>query len=136
MLVAHLVAPQPGETIVDLCAAPGGKTTHLAQLMKDEGRIFALDNHPHKTRLIEENAARLGITSITAVTADAREWRGDNLELDVVLLDAPCTGTGFYGDGRIFVGVGQPRIYPTFFCSGRALGERCCPAETGRAAHL
>lgn len=94
MLVAHLVAPQPGETIVDLCAAPGGKTTHLAQLMKDEGRIFALDNHPHKTRLIEENATRLGITSITTVTADAREWRGDGLEPDAVLLDAPCTGTG------------------------------------------
>lgn len=94
MLVAHLVAPQAGETIVDLCAAPGGKTTHLAQLMGDEGRIFALDNHPHKTGLIRENAARLGIHSITALTADAREWSGEGLKPDAVLLDAPCTGTG------------------------------------------
>jgi len=94
MLVAHLLAPQAGKTIVDLCAAPGGKATHLAQVQKDAGRIFALDNHPHKTLLIQENAARLGIQSITALTADARSWSQVELRPDAVLLDAPCTGTG------------------------------------------
>ncbi|NLW55754.1 MAG: 16S rRNA (cytosine(967)-C(5))-methyltransferase RsmB [Firmicutes bacterium] len=93
MLIAHLLAPKPGETISDLCAAPGGKTTHLAQLMGDTGLIYALDLYPHKTRLIQENASRLGITIIEPLTIDARSWQPENL-LDAVLLDAPCTGTG------------------------------------------
>lgn len=93
MLVAHLLAAQPGEVIADLCAAPGGKTTHLAQLMKNTGRIFALDQHEHKTGLIAENARRLGIGIIEPLTADARDWRPAE-PVDAVLLDAPCTGTG------------------------------------------
>lgn len=93
MLVAHLLAPHPGENIADLCAAPGGKTTHLAQLMKNTGRIYALDQYPHKTKLIADNARRLQIKIIETVTTDARNWRPDR-PLDGLLLDAPCTGTG------------------------------------------
>jgi len=93
MLIAHLLAPQPGETIADLCAAPGGKTTHLAQLMNNTGLIYALDQYPHKTRLIHENASRLGITIVEPLTLDARSWQ-PGVPLDAVLLDAPCTGTG------------------------------------------
>lgn len=93
MLIAHLLAPQPGEEIADLCAAPGGKTTHSAQLMGNTGLIYALDQYPHKTALIQENAQRLGIKIIETVTTDARAWQPENL-LDAVLLDAPCTGTG------------------------------------------
>jgi 16S rRNA (cytosine967-C5)-methyltransferase len=93
MLVAHLLAPQPGERIADLCAAPGGKTTHLAQLMENNGRIYAIDQYPHKTELITENARRLQIKIIATVTGDARNWRPPH-PLDAVLLDAPCTGTG------------------------------------------
>ncbi|HEY8392328.1 MAG TPA: 16S rRNA (cytosine(967)-C(5))-methyltransferase RsmB [Capillibacterium sp.] len=93
MLVAHLLAPRPGEVIADLCAAPGGKTTHLAQLMENTGRIYALDPYHHKTKLIADNARRLQIKIIETVTGDARAWCPDR-PLDGVLLDAPCTGTG------------------------------------------
>ena len=93
MLVSRLLDPRPGEVIADLCAAPGGKTTHLAQLMKNTGRIYALDQYSHKTNLIAENARRLQIKIIETVTTDARDWRPDR-SLDGVLLDAPCTGTG------------------------------------------
>lgn len=93
MLVAHLLAPEAGEIIADLCAAPGGKTTHLAQLMQNTGGIYALDQYPHKTDLIAENAQRLQIKIIETITADARSWRPPE-PLDGILLDAPCTGTG------------------------------------------
>ena len=93
MLVAHLLAPEPGTVIADLCAAPGGKTTHLAQLMNNSGRIYALDQFAHKTGLIAENARRLGIGIIEPLTTDARCWRPADL-VDGILLDAPCTGTG------------------------------------------
>ncbi|HHW12350.1 MAG TPA: 16S rRNA (cytosine(967)-C(5))-methyltransferase RsmB [Firmicutes bacterium] len=93
MLVAHLLAPEPGMVIADLCAAPGGKTTHLAQLMNNLGRIYALDQFEHKTALIAENARRLGIGIIEPLTTDARCWRPAE-PVDGILLDAPCTGTG------------------------------------------
>ena len=64
MLVAGLVAPQPGMAVLDMCSAPGGKTTHLAQLMQNKGSIIACDVHEHKLQLIAENAARLGISII------------------------------------------------------------------------
>lgn len=95
MLVAHVVDPQPGMTLLDLCAAPGGKTTHLAQLMQNQGQILACDIHVHKIKLIEENANRLGIGIIKPVLQDAAvfkpEWEGI---ADCVLVDAPCSGLG------------------------------------------
>jgi len=95
MLVSHFVSPVRGETLVDLCAAPGSKTTHLAQLMKDKGLIYALDDHEHKVELIAANAGRLGITSIKTIVTDAGKWTMPEKGLaDRVLLDAPCTGTG------------------------------------------
>ncbi|NLW58884.1 MAG: 16S rRNA (cytosine(967)-C(5))-methyltransferase RsmB [Firmicutes bacterium] len=93
MLVAHLLAPEPGTVVADLCAAPGGKTTHLAQLMNNRGRIYALDQYEHKTGLIAENARRLGIGIIEPITTDARRWCPAG-PVDGILLDAPCTGTG------------------------------------------
>lgn len=95
MLVAHVVGPQPGEFIIDCCAAPGGKTTHMAALMHDEGRILAGDIYSHKLQRIEENAARLGIQSIETEEIDAREI-GEQYEAmaDRVLVDAPCSGLG------------------------------------------
>jgi 16S rRNA (cytosine967-C5)-methyltransferase len=95
MLVAHLVNPQPGETVVDLCAAPGGKSAHLAELMEDQGRIESLDNHPHKVRLIRETARRLRLTAINPILGDARQFSlADGAKADAVLVDAPCSGTG------------------------------------------
>ncbi len=95
MLVGAVLAPQAGETVIDMCSAPGGKTTHLAQLMQNEGVIYAGDVHQHKIKLIEENAARLGIKNINAQIQDATEfieaWEG---KADKVLVDAPCSGMG------------------------------------------
>ena len=95
MLVAHVLDPQPGEFIIDACSAPGGKTTHMAALMKNQGRILAGDIYEHKLQRIEENAARLGIDIIEAKLLDATTI-GELYprQADRVLVDAPCSGLG------------------------------------------
>ncbi|AFC31957.1 ribosomal RNA small subunit methyltransferase B [Paenibacillus mucilaginosus 3016] len=96
MLVAEWVDPQPGERVLDCCAAPGGKTTHLAEKMQGRGEIVACDVHEHKHGLIREQAVRLGHESITTLTADARRLREHYApeSFDRILLDAPCSGLG------------------------------------------
>ena len=95
MQVAHVVAPEPGEFIIDCCSAPGGKTTHLAALMKNQGRIVAGDIYEHKLARIEENAKRLGITIIDTELLDARDiGKHFPQQADRVLVDAPCSGLG------------------------------------------
>lgn len=95
MLAARILDPQPGERVLDVCAAPGGKTTHLAELMQDKGYILAWDIHEHKTGLIRENAQRLGIHIIDVQKRDALESTDDQKErYHRVLVDAPCSGTG------------------------------------------
>jgi len=95
MLAAHLLRPQPGQTVLDVCAGPGGKTTHLAQLMENRGSITACDIHEHRLRLIEENARRLGVTIIRTVLADAVLLAVNCEEkYELVLVDAPCSGLG------------------------------------------
>jgi len=95
MLVAHVLAPQPGEFIIDTCAAPGGKTTHIAALMQNTGRIVATDIYDHKLLLIKQNAERLGISIIENQVLDATrigtKFAG---QADRVLVDAPCSGLG------------------------------------------
>ena len=94
-LVAPLLNPQPGQKVLDACSAPGGKTSHIAQLMNNEGEIWAFDIHPHKTEIIENLAARLGICNIQTKLGDARELTGvDAQSMDKVLVDAPCSGLG------------------------------------------
>lgn len=94
-LVAHAVNPLPGSLVIDACSAPGGKSTHMAQLMKNTGRIISCDIHPHKIKLIEENAARLDITIIEPVVLDASELdRHCREKADYILVDAPCSGLG------------------------------------------
>ncbi len=98
MLVAHALDPKPGSRILDLCAAPGGKSTHLAQLMQNDGEIHAYDMYPHKVTLIQENVRRLGLDMIKAKIGDARRLSSSyNQWADAVLLDAPCTGLGVLG---------------------------------------
>lgn len=95
MLAAEWLAPRSGERALDLCAAPGGKTTHLAQLMGNRGEVVACDVHPHKLPLIEANARNLGIGIIRTELNDATKLREDFLEgFDRVLVDAPCSGMG------------------------------------------
>jgi 16S rRNA (cytosine967-C5)-methyltransferase len=95
MLVSHVLAPQPGEFIIDACGAPGGKSTHIAALMNNNGRLLSTDLHDHKLKLTEENAKRLGITILETQALDATtlhlRYAG---QADRVLVDAPCSGLG------------------------------------------
>ncbi|MEE8448201.1 MAG: 16S rRNA (cytosine(967)-C(5))-methyltransferase RsmB [Thermodesulfobacteriota bacterium] len=95
-LVTHLLDPQPGETILDSCAAPGTKSTHAAQLMGNQGRILALDISGAKLGLVNRECRRLGITNISCVRADTSRALpvGRRFRFDRILLDAPCSGTG------------------------------------------
>ncbi len=93
-LVTHLLDPQPGETIIDACAAPGGKTTHIAELMGDEGQIIACDRAAKRLEKVRENAARLQLKSIKIEVEDSRNCEQFVNIADRVLLDAPCSGLG------------------------------------------
>lgn len=96
MLAAEWVDPQPGERVLDCCAAPGGKSAHLAELMDDAGEVVSCDVHEHKEKLIQDQAARLELRSIQTVVADARRLneRFQEQSFDRILLDAPCSGLG------------------------------------------
>src|SRR5206468_1371438 len=95
MLVARLLGPRPGETIADACAAPGTKTTHLAQLMDNRGRIVALDPQPARLHRVTEAAARLGVTIVQTIEGTVQELVSSYApRADGVLVDAPCTNFG------------------------------------------
>ena len=97
MLTAHAAAPEPGQLIIDLCAAPGGKTGHLAERSSDRARILAFDNHPERLKLVAENASRLGLGSIECRLGDATGQDADQSligQADLVLADVPCSGLG------------------------------------------
>ncbi|MDR7898975.1 16S rRNA (cytosine(967)-C(5))-methyltransferase [Thermosynechococcus sp. JY1334] len=92
--VSHLLDPQAGEVVIDACAAPGGKTTHIAELMADQGRVIACDRTPSRLRKLQQNRDRLGLKSIEIHTLDS-STAGDFAAMgDRVLLDVPCSGTG------------------------------------------
>jgi 16S rRNA (cytosine967-C5)-methyltransferase len=93
-LVSHLLDPQPGEVVIDACAAPGGKTTHIAELMADKGKIWACDRTPSRLRKLQENSQRLNLQSIQIYTGDSRHFNQFQNTADRVLLDAPCSGLG------------------------------------------
>ncbi len=87
--------PKPGDNVIDMCAAPGGKSTYAAQLMKNQGRITAFDIYPHRTELIQKNAERLGIDIIDAQVRDAAEYCAELAETaDRIIVDVPCSGLG------------------------------------------
>jgi len=97
MLVAHILDPKPGERILDVCSAPGGKATHIAQLMQNQGEILALDISEEKLALVEENCKRLGIKIIKTAKTDARNISSSIVGeegFERVLVDAPCSALG------------------------------------------
>jgi 16S rRNA (cytosine967-C5)-methyltransferase len=95
LLAVACLDPGPGETILDLCAAPGGKTTLIAQRLRNEGRIVACDTDKERLRLLGENCARLGVTCVAAVLI-RDDWPADLAaqRFDRILVDAPCSNTG------------------------------------------
>lgn len=95
MMAGKVLAPNSGERILDACAAPGGKTTHLAEQMQNTGEVISVDLHEHKIRLINQQAERLGLTNITSRTGDARTLELEAAgSFDKILVDAPCSGLG------------------------------------------
>ncbi|WP_205698662.1 16S rRNA (cytosine(967)-C(5))-methyltransferase RsmB [Conexibacter sp. SYSU D00693] len=91
--VARTVDPQPGERVLDLCAAPGGKTTHLAALMQDRGEVVAVEVHPQRAKALRANAQRLHATCVRVLEQDARDPIAGG-PYDRVLCDPPCSGLG------------------------------------------
>jgi 16S rRNA (cytosine967-C5)-methyltransferase len=92
MTVARVLDPQPGERVLDLCAAPGAKTTHMAALMEGRGEVVAVEAHPGRAKALEENARRLGASNVRVVVGDAAVPVGG--DFDRVLLDPPCSDLG------------------------------------------
>lgn len=95
-LVCELLDPQSDETILDMCAAPGSKTCHIGSMMRNKGRLYALDIHEHRVALIKNNARRMGIIMVEAMCQDATHLEDTFHEnvFDRILLDGPCSGYG------------------------------------------
>ncbi len=93
MIPAHALDPQPGERILDLCAAPGAKATQMAALANGEAQIVAVELHDSRASALRELAERMGAT-MTVITGDGRDVDIPGGQFDAVLVDAPCTGTG------------------------------------------
>ncbi|ASJ08150.1 Sun/NOL1/NOP nucleolar protein [Thermococcus siculi] len=94
MVVAHVLEPSEEELIIDMAAAPGGKTSHIAQLMENRGEIIALDKSRNRLKKMEEELKRLGVKNVKPIRMDARKLPELGIEADKILLDAPCTALG------------------------------------------
>ncbi len=129
--IAPLLAPQPGERVLDACAAPGGKSTQLAELMDDQGEIWAVDRSEARLKKVVANAERLGMVSLQVLAADAADlleirpqWRG---YFDRILVDAPCSGLGTlarHADARWRI---QPETIAELVNQQQRLLERLAP---------
>ncbi len=94
-VVTDALDPQPGDTVLDLCAAPGGKSTHAAQRMQNRGQVLAWDVRPERIGPLRDNCARLGVSIVKTFSRDAREaGKKHKVRADRVLVDAPCSGLG------------------------------------------
>ena len=93
-LVGHLLNPQPGTIALDVCAAPGGKTTHMAELMQNQGVIWGCDRTPSRLRKLKQNLQRLGINTVQIWTGDSRQLPDQIPLAEYILVDAPCSGLG------------------------------------------
>ncbi|MGN6373809.1 MAG: 16S rRNA (cytosine(967)-C(5))-methyltransferase RsmB [Solirubrobacteraceae bacterium] len=94
MLVSRVLDPQPGERVLDLCAAPGGKTTHIAALMGGEGEVVAVERNAKRASNLQSVASRMSASSVTVEVADAATPRQEGEAFDRVLVDPPCSGLG------------------------------------------
>lgn len=94
LLPVHVLDPRPGEIVIDAAAAPGGKTSQMAQLMKNKGVILAIDINRERMKALRSNLSRLGVENVIAFRMDARDLPKFGIKVDKILLDAPCTGEG------------------------------------------
>lgn len=98
MLVCEIAAPKEGDTVIDVCAAPGGKAIHIAEMLHGSGQVEARDLTPYKVGLIQENVERTGLTNIRAVCQDATQYEEESVEkADILIADLPCSGLGVLG---------------------------------------
>ncbi|HUL61958.1 MAG TPA: NOL1/NOP2/sun family putative RNA methylase [Methanocella sp.] len=111
------LAPAPGDTVVDMAAAPGGKTTHIAQLMDNQGRVIAVEMEPLRMPGLRANLGRCGVRDVALFCMDAREIGRLDVKADRVLLDAPCTGEGVIAKDRSRKTSRAPADIA--FCAGR-----------------
>ena len=132
MAISRLLDPQPGERVLDLCAAPGGKTTHLAALMRDEGELVAVERHKGRAEALRRTAARMGATCVEVRVADAAEPVTGTY--DRVLVDPPCSDLGTLAsrpDARWRKTADQPeRLARTQGAILRAGADALAPAGT------
>ncbi|AMM53174.1 RsmB/NOP family class I SAM-dependent RNA methyltransferase [Pyrococcus kukulkanii] len=94
MVTARVLEPQEEDVIIDMAAAPGGKTTHIAQLLQNRGEIIAIDKSKNRLKKMEENLKRLGVKNVKLIQMDARSLPDLGIKADKILLDAPCTALG------------------------------------------
>lgn len=98
MLVAQTAAPKKGDYVIDVCAAPGGKSTHIAELLRGSGHVFARDLTDNKVDMIEENIDRHGLNNMSAEVWDATVFDADSAgKADILICDLPCSGLGVLG---------------------------------------
>ena len=94
MLPAKVLNPDPQDTVIDMCASPGGKATHLAQLMENKGKLYLIERNPQRIPALRLNIRRMGVANSIILEHDAKQLNNLNLKADKILLDAPCTGEG------------------------------------------
>lgn len=130
MLVAPALDVEPGQQVLDACAAPGGKTTHIASLLNDEGQVTALDIHQHKIKLIQENAERMHVADVVkTLELDARK-AGEVFQdqsFDRILIDAPCSGLGLMRRKPDIKYHKQPQDFEKLPAIQMAILESCAP---------
>lgn len=97
MAVVELLDPKPGDVVLDLCGAPGGKTTHIASRMKGEGLLVSNEIHPARVKILSQNVERMGIANAVVTNADSRKLTDYFPEFfDKIVVDAPCSGEGMF----------------------------------------
>ncbi len=94
MLPAHILNPSPDDVVIDMCAAPSGKSTHLAQIMNNKGNLILIEKNKKRIPALEVNLRRMGITNSIVLNHDATNLENLDIKADKILLDAPCTGEG------------------------------------------
>ncbi|KAL4222553.1 hypothetical protein ACF0H5_018592 [Mactra antiquata] len=125
IVCSHVLDPKPGETVIDMCASPGGKTNHIATLMKNEGRVIALDKSAAKVKKIVNNLERWDITCVECYAYDSTKCVDEKAELkgsppypgesfDRVLLDVPCSALGQRPSSRNRMTLKSLQSYPTY----------------------